>query len=165
MRFRAAGHSAKFKSSLTFEFRNPVMPTLQLKISPLQNPERCQTLASALTALSTQLLGKRSEVTAVMIDELPAARWFVGGQQTPHPTALLEISITQGSNSAAEKAAFIDAAWSELQRQLGGPSGLLEPASYVIVREVPAADWGYGGITQQARHAMRQPAAQSPVLI
>lgn len=138
------------------------MPTLQLKISPLQNPERCQALASALTALSTQLLGKRGEVTAVMVEELPAARWFVGGEQTPRPTALLEISITQGTNSAAEKAAFIDAAWSELQRQLGGPSGLLEPASYVIVREFPAADWGYGGITQQARRAMSQPADQPP---
>jgi phenylpyruvate tautomerase PptA (4-oxalocrotonate tautomerase family) len=26
----------------------------------------------------------------------------------------------------------------------------------VIVREVPATDWGYGGKTQQARQALRE---------
>lgn len=136
------------------------MPTLQLKVSPLQNPERYQALASALTVLSTQLLGKRPEVTAVIIEDLPAARWYVGGRDAQRPTALLEISITQGTNTAAEKAAFIDAAFAELQRQLGCFTGMLEKASYIIVREVPASDWGYGGITQLARRAMSQSAVQ-----
>jgi 4-oxalocrotonate tautomerase len=126
------------------------MPTLQLKISPLQNPARYQSLAQALTELSTRLLGKRQEVTAVMIEDLPAAQWFVGGREVPGPTACLEISITQGSNTAQEKAAFIAAAFAELQSQLGAGQAL-EPASYVIVREVPATDWGYGGQTQAAR--------------
>ena len=126
------------------------MPTLQLKISPLQNPPRYQSLARALTELTAQLLGKRQEVTAVMIEDLPAAQWFVGGRQVPGPTACLEISITQGTNTAQEKAAFIAAAFAELQSQLGAGQAL-ESASYVIVREVPATDWGYGGQTQAAR--------------
>jgi 4-oxalocrotonate tautomerase len=126
------------------------MPTLQLKVSPLQNPPRYQSLARALTELSTQLLGKRQEVTAVMIEDLPAAQWYVGAREVPGPTACLEISITQGSNTAQEKAAFIAAAFVELQTQLGAGKAL-EPASYVIVREVPATDWGYGGQTQAAR--------------
>ena len=126
------------------------MPTLQLKISPLQNPSRCQSLARALTELSAQLLGKRQEVTAVMMEDLPATRWHVGGREVQGPTACLEISITQGTNTAQEKAAFIAAAFAELQTQLGAGQAL-EPASYVIVREVPATDWGYGGQTQAAR--------------
>ena len=126
------------------------MPTLQLKVSPLQNPRRYRTLACALTDLTADLLGKREEVTAVMIEDLPAARWYVGGQDVRGPTACLEISITQGSNTAQEKAAFIAAAFAELQTQLGAGQPL-EPASYVIVREVPATDWGYGGLTQAAR--------------
>ena len=137
------------------------MPTLQLKISPPQDPERCQALAGALSALSTQLLGKRQEVTAVTIEVLPAARWFVDGRQLQRPTAFLEISITQGSNTAGEKSAFIEAAFQELQRQLGEDTGALEPASYVMVRELPAADWGYGGITQLARRGMHEPATPS----
>lgn len=56
------------------------MPTLNLKIAPLQNPERYQALARALTALTAQVLGKRPEVTAVVIDDLPATDWGYGGQ-------------------------------------------------------------------------------------
>lgn len=126
------------------------MPTLQLKVSPLQNPPRYQSLARALTELSTQLLGKRQEVTAVMIEALPAAQWYVGAREVPGPTACLEISITQGTNTAQEKAAFIAAAFAELQTQLGAGQAL-EPASYVIVRELPATGWGYDGQTQAAR--------------
>ena len=126
------------------------MPTLVLKLTPLQNPERYEALARALTDLTVQLLGKRREVTAVVIDDLPAARWHIGGAPVAQPTALLEISITQGTNTEEEKAAFIAAVFAELQRQLAG-DGALAAASYVVVRELPASDWGYGGRTQQAR--------------
>lgn len=130
------------------------MPTLVLKIAPLQNPERYRQLADALTDLTVHWLGKRREVTAVVIDDLPAARWHVGGAPLERPAALLEISITQGTNTPVEKAAFIEAAFAELQRQLGA-GGRLEPASYVVVRELPAQDWGYAGITQLARQQPR----------
>ncbi|OYU46800.1 MAG: hypothetical protein CFE44_00195 [Burkholderiales bacterium PBB4] len=126
------------------------MPTLQLHVAPLQNPERYHLLASALTDLTAQHLGKRKEVTAVLIHDLPAARWHVGGQYVQAATACLEISITQGTNTPAQKAAFIAAAFAELQDQLGAGQAL-EPASYVIVRELPAADWGYSGVTQAQR--------------
>lgn len=134
------------------------MPTLKLKVAPLQNPERYQALAEALTRLTARVLGKRPEVTAVMIEDLPAARWYVGAASVQRPTALLEISITQGTNTEAEKAAYIEAAFAELQRQLGA-GGPLEPASYVVVHEVPAPDWGYGGQTQRARQLARAKAA------
>lgn len=130
------------------------MPTLQLKISPLQNPSSYRALASALTDLTALHLGKRPEVTAVMIDDVPPARWHIGGQDVQGPTAFLEISITAGTNTAQEKAAFIAAAFAELQRLLGRGQPLA-PASYVIVRELPATDWGYGGVTQAARKLAR----------
>ena len=130
------------------------MPTLNLKVAPLQNPERYLQLARALTAITAEILGKRPEVTAVIIDDLPAAQWFVAGRDVQRPTAMLEISITQGTNTSAEKSAFVTAAFDELRRQLAH-GGALEEASYVIVREVPATDWGYGGQTQAARKASR----------
>ncbi|MDP2818174.1 MAG: tautomerase family protein [Polaromonas sp.] len=130
------------------------MPTLNLKLAPLQNPGRYRQLAQALTALTAELLGKRRDVTAVMIEDLPAARWYVNAAEVQRPTAFLEISITEGTNTALEKAAFIAATYSELERQLGA-GGPLEEASYVIVRELPAADWGYGGATQQLRQLAR----------
>jgi 4-oxalocrotonate tautomerase len=139
------------------------MPTLQLKVSPLQNPATYRALASALTRLTAQLLGKRPEVTAVMIDDLPAARWHIGGSDVAGPTAFLEISITAGTNTAQEKATFIAAAFAELQRQLGQDQALA-PASYVIVRELPATDWGYGGQTQAARKAAKASGASDEAL-
>jgi 4-oxalocrotonate tautomerase len=134
------------------------MPMLNLKIAPLQNPERYQQLARALAAIAARLLGATPETTTVIIDDLPAARWHAGGGTGMRPAAMLEISITRGSNTDKEKAAFIAAAFDELRRQLAA-HGALEEASYVIVRELPATDWGYGGQTQQAREVSRQPVA------
>lgn len=85
-----------------------------------------------------------------MIEDLPAARWYVDADEVQRPSAFLEISITAGTNTAEEKALFMERAFAELQRQLGS-GGPLEEASYVVVRELPATDWGYGGQTQQAR--------------
>jgi 4-oxalocrotonate tautomerase len=126
------------------------MPTLQLKVAPLLNPARYRALAHALTRITAQHLGKREEVTAVVIDDLPAARWYIAGRDVEQATALLEISITQGTNTVAQKEAFIAAAFAELEQQLGYGQPLAE-ASYVVVREVAATDWGYGGQTQAAR--------------
>jgi 4-oxalocrotonate tautomerase len=136
------------------------MPTLQLKISPAQSPTCHADLARELTVLSERLLGKRPEVTAVMVEALPAANWYVGANSTQRPTAWLEISITAGTNTAAQKAAFVEAAFACLQDLLGAGQAL-EPASYVIVRELPATDWGYAGQTQAARKASAQPQASA----
>jgi 4-oxalocrotonate tautomerase len=126
------------------------MPILNLKVAPLLNPPQYRALAQALTRLTVQHLGKREEVTAVVIDDLPAGRWFIGRKDVQRATALLEISITAGTNSVVQKEAFIAAAYAELERQLGHGQPL-EEASYVIVRELSASDWGYGGQTQAAR--------------
>jgi 4-oxalocrotonate tautomerase len=123
------------------------MPTLQLKITPPQPTERLGVLARRLSQLSTDILGKRRDVTAVVIEELWPGRWFIGARGPRESTALLEIRVTQGTNTAQEKEDFIAAAWQELEQQLGP----LEEASYVVVQEVPATDWGYGGRTQAAR--------------
>ena len=130
------------------------MPTLRLSLCPPQKPERHARLAQVLTALTADLLHKRPEVTAVLMDECLPGRWTIGGVATDQPTALLEISITAGTNTDEEKAAFIAAAFRELQAELA-PGGELAPASYVIVRELAAGDWGYGGLTQRARQQAR----------
>lgn len=134
------------------------MPTLQLHVSPLPTPARCQQLAVALTELTATLLGKRAVVTAVTITGLPAAQWFVGATPVDQPTAMLDITITQGTNTGAEKAAFVAAAFAELQHQLAYRAALHE-TSYVTVWEVPATDWGYGGLTQAGRQLALRSAA------
>jgi 4-oxalocrotonate tautomerase len=130
------------------------MPALRLQVAPLQNPDRYRLLAAALTRLMADLLHKDASLTAVLIEDLPAGRWLIAGADVRRPTALLEANITAGTNTAEEKSAFIAAAHAELQRQLA-PSATLEEASYVIVREIPAGDWGYAGLTQRERQLQR----------
>jgi 4-oxalocrotonate tautomerase len=123
------------------------MPTLQLKITPPQPSDRLAVLARGLSKLSTDILGKRREVTAVVVEELWPGRWFIGDRGPRQATAMLEMRITQGTNTAQEKEDFIAAAYEQLEQQLGP----LEEASYIVVQEVAATDWGYGGRTQAAR--------------
>jgi 4-oxalocrotonate tautomerase len=130
------------------------MPTLTLKVSPPQPADRHHALAAALTRITAETLGKRPEVTAVLIEDIDPQRWHIGGQALQQASALLAIDITAGTNSVEQKAAFIATAHAELQRQLGGDAGLA-PASYVIVHELPASDWGYGGVTQRERALAR----------
>jgi 4-oxalocrotonate tautomerase len=130
------------------------MPMLQLKITPPQDAQRRALLAQRLTTLTHEILGKRRRVTALVIEDLPKDRWFLGAEAPQEAAAWLEISVTQGTNTSDEKQAFVEQAYRELEQQLGS----LADASYVIVREVPATDWGFGGQTQEARQKSRTPA-------
>lgn len=128
------------------------MPTLHLRIAPLHNPAQYAALASQLTRLTARVLHKRPEVTAVMIDDMPAARFCVNGQASEQPIACLEIDITHGTNTAQEKQQFVHEVYALLRQLMGD----LHPASYVIVRELPAGDWGFGGLTQAQRRRQAQ---------
>jgi 4-oxalocrotonate tautomerase len=131
------------------------MPILTLKVAPLQNPERYSALAKSLTTLTEVVLKKRAAVTAVTIEDMPAARWHVGGEAVDDPTAHLEISITSGTNTAEQKAEFITQAYALLCEQLNAGQPL-HLASYIIVREVASTDWGFDGVTQAARLIARE---------
>jgi 4-oxalocrotonate tautomerase len=89
------------------------MPTLTLKLSVPVDAARAKALAAALTELTATLLGKRRDVTAVLIESLPDGRWFVGSGPATRPTVLLAIDVTAGTNSADEKARFVEAAFAE----------------------------------------------------
>jgi 4-oxalocrotonate tautomerase len=132
------------------------MPTIHVKLAPLQNPEQYEAISQRLTAITADILHKDPTVTAVIIDDLPAGRWSIGGHAVTQPTAWVEISITAQTNTDTEKARWIAAAFEAMQSVLGR----LALASYCVVRELPAADWGYGGLTQSDRKRQKSaPAA------
>jgi 4-oxalocrotonate tautomerase len=131
------------------------MPTLVLRHRGAPTPADFAALAQQLTEITVRTLAKRGEVTAVLIDAAPTPHWFIGGEVPEQPTAWLEISVTTGTNTAAQKQVFIAEAHAALVAHLGAGAALAE-ASYVIVRELPASDWGYDGRTQAARQSARQ---------
>ena len=127
------------------------MPFLRLTMSPaaaaeLADPDAAVHLAGDLRRLMADVLGKKPELTAVLVEGVPAATWTVG-EAVSSRAAHLEATITAGTNTPAEKAAFIRAAMALLDRTLGP----LPEASYIVLTEVPADGWGYGGRTQAER--------------
>jgi 4-oxalocrotonate tautomerase len=127
------------------------MPFISIKTTgrPLAAPD-IQALQQETTRLMAEVMGKQPEVTAVLVEPAPAAAWSVGGRslaETGGVTAHVDIKITQGTNMPEQKAAMLAETRRMLERVLPG----LHPVCYVVIDEVPATDWGYGGISQEAR--------------
>lgn len=107
-------------------------------------------LAAEITQAMADILGKRREVTAVLIETVDPGGWFIDAQALGTlavSPAHAAIFITAGTNTAPEKAAMVAA----LHEMLGRRLGSLPEASYVIIHEIAGTDWGYAGVTQAAR--------------
>jgi 4-oxalocrotonate tautomerase len=127
------------------------MPFIAIKTTGRAlGPADIRTLQQETTALMADIMGKKAEVTAVLVEEAPASHWSVGGQAlagTGGATAHVDIKITQGTNTAEQKAAMIAAT----REMLRGVLPDLGEVAYVVIDEIPAADWGYGGLSQAER--------------
>jgi 4-oxalocrotonate tautomerase len=103
-----------------------------------------------LTELTNTHLGKDPALTAVTIRTLNHDQWFIGGQVLSGPSAdsfSLQITVTEGTNTKPQIAAYIETVFAAMSELLGG----IRDESYIVVDEVPAASWGYGGKTQEYR--------------
>lgn len=122
------------------------MPFARLTLSSNLPAHEGGPLCEALTTLIANELGKRHELTSVLIDVPGAHHWTIGGCQQAL-AAHLEVSVTAGTNSEEEKRSFMASAMALLRGALPD----LDPATYIIVKENPATDWGYDGKSQADR--------------
>ncbi len=111
-------------------------------------PDDRSELARSATRLMAEVLGKQAALTSVLVTEVADHEriWTIGDQFQP-AAAVVEGFITQGLNTEQEKADFIakmDAALRHVLPDLAIPT-------YVILHEVPAESWGWGGRTQASR--------------
>lgn len=130
------------------------MPYLALKLSTIPPAPLARQLAITLTELTVTLLRKRRELTAVTVESLPRGQWFIGAaavESQGKAAFHLEIVVTEGTNSDAEKADFVAASYAALESALGA----VALTSYVIIRDVDGRAWGYGGMSQAARKEVR----------
>ena len=123
------------------------MPFIRITLGAELSPDQRNTLARRATDLIVDILGKRREVTAVLVETAADASWLIAGQLAPLSPCHCEIAITAGSNTPAEIARMIAATAALLREALAG----VPEACYVVVRELPAGNWGYDGRTQAAR--------------
>jgi 4-oxalocrotonate tautomerase len=124
------------------------MPFVRMTVSgPALSPKQVGLLHTEITQLMASVLGKRADLTSVLVEQPATADWAIGG--TPVKIAVhLEATITAGTNSPEQKARFIDKTMRLLTSVLGSE---LNPATYIVVNEVPANAWGYDGRTQESR--------------
>ena len=111
-----------------------------------------ESLAGALTDLIARDLGKRRDLTSVLIETPADGYWTVGGTRQV-PAAHLEVFVTTGTNTVEEKRLFV----AQAMRLLRGAIPDLHPATYVVVHELPSTDWGYDGRSQFDRATGFQP--------
>ena len=127
------------------------MPIITVKLAtvrPVDDLER--RAAESIVRLSTDILHKKPELTAVIVERVGPGTWFAGGASLAEQNASsfwLEIRVVDGTNTKDEKEAFVAAVFSRMGELLGD----LHHESYVHVHEVAADAYGFGGLTQERR--------------
>ena len=132
------------------------MPHIVIHLSGEPDAGLAREAVTAVGELTQRVLGKKPEVIATTVQFIPAALWFVGGRslaEQQRSAFHLDISITDETNTKAEKARY-------LQRMHAALSDLLGDAhdtSYIHIIDARAAAYGYGGLSQEQRYqAARQ---------
>ncbi|MQW85960.1 tautomerase family protein [Sinorhizobium saheli] len=126
------------------------MPIINIAIAGWADPDLSARIAASVTELTRVHLRKDPTVTAVAISYIDPQHWFAGGksiasQQTN--SFWLDIKVVDGTNTKQELASYIGAIFAGFE----GLLGKVHTESYVLVHEVSAAAYGYGGETQEFR--------------
>jgi 4-oxalocrotonate tautomerase len=127
------------------------MPILNVKVGAKKTPGLTRKIGSMLIELTTRILGKNPDVTAIAIDYVDPDDWIVGGRtlsEQNKSSIYFDIKITDETNTKDEKARFIAEAFAAFENLLGN----LHEESYIYVQDVRAASYGYGGRTQEYRY-------------
>ena len=124
------------------------MPFIRVTVSgPTLAPKQVVLLHTEITQLMASILGKRADLTSVLVEQPAMAGWAIGATPT-RVAAHVDATITAGTNSPEQKARFIEKTMQLLTSVLGSE---LNPVTYIVVNEVPANAWGYDGRTQESR--------------
>lgn len=127
------------------------MPILNVKVSGTKSAEMTKQITDLLLDITTRILKKKKELTAIAIDYVEKDCWIVGGKllsEQNKNSFYFDIKVTDETNTKDEKARYIKEAFEGFEKILGN----LHEESYVYVADVRATAYGYGGKTQEYRY-------------
>ncbi|MEP6875991.1 MAG: 4-oxalocrotonate tautomerase [Burkholderiales bacterium] len=127
------------------------MPYLHIQISGVRDDALARQAAATAVELTSGILHKDRALTAVVVEFIEPAHWFIAGQPLSSAVARSYhwfVSITDETNTKAEKAQYI----ASVHRAMGELLGDVAEHSYVQVADVRASAYGYGGQTQEFRY-------------
>ncbi len=126
------------------------MPIINVKVSAKKSPEMTREIADLLLDVTSRILHKKRELTAITIEYLDRDCWLIGGRSLSEQNTnsfYFDIKITDETNTKEEKAAYIREAFAGFERLMGN----LHAESYIYVQDVRATAYGYEGVTQEYR--------------
>lgn len=126
------------------------MPILNITVSATPDKVPAKQVSDILMKHTGAILHKAPALTAIAVHYIPREQWFVGGESLValgKASFFFDIKITDETNTANEKAAYIAAVYQDLQQLLGE----LHEVSYIHIDDARPAAWGWGGLTQQFR--------------
>ncbi len=132
------------------------MPILNVKVSQPASAELTHNIAETLLELTTRILRKKRELTAIAIDFVPPEHWIVGGSTLASQgknSFYFDIKVVDGTNTKDEKAQYVAEAFAAFSKLLGN----VHDESYIYVHDVRAEAYGFGGLTQEYRYIKAKP--------
>jgi 4-oxalocrotonate tautomerase len=126
------------------------MPIINIAVSGRPDPALSARLASTVSELTNAHLRKDPTITAIAVTYIDPQHWFAGGTSLAEQgknSFWLDIKVVDGTNTKPELAAYLSHVFAAMADILGD----LHTESYILVHEVPAAAYGYGGKTQEYR--------------
>lgn len=126
------------------------MPIINISLTGKPDAALSARVAAEVTTLTKNHLRKDPTITAVAVNYLDPEHWFAGGRSLAEQganTFWLDIKVVDGTNTKPELADYIEHIFAAMGRMLGR----VHSESYVLVHEVPAAAYGFGGKTQEFR--------------
>lgn len=132
------------------------MPFINISLSgsELSHDQKKQ-LFHQTTELMHEVMHKKKELTSVRIQLSESCDWAIGSRlmnEGKERAVYMDIKVTEGTNTAAEKSEMIKQSILMLKHVVGP----IAAASYVVIHDIAGDSWGYDGLTQQAR-AQGQP--------
>jgi 4-oxalocrotonate tautomerase len=127
------------------------MPHIVIHLSGQPDPQLTRKVVDTVAELTQSVLDKQLPVIATTVQYIAAESWFIGGQSLAElgkSAFHLDISITDETNTKAEKARYLRAIFDAMAALRGN----LHEVSYVHLIDARAAAYGYGGKTQEFRH-------------
>lgn len=127
------------------------MPHIVLQLSGERDSDLMRRSVQVIHDLTAEVLGKERAVMTTTVQFIPCDQWFIAGKSladTGGSAFHLDISITDETNTKAEKARYVR----DVFQALSSLRSDLHEACYVHLIDARAAAYGYGGRTQEWRH-------------
>ena len=131
------------------------MPILNVSVSKTVDESLAARIATELTDLTHRYLRKDPTVTAVAVTGIDAHHWYAGGRSLASQRSAsfwLDIKVVDGTNTKQEMQAYLAAVYAAMSEILSP----LHTESYVLVHEVAAHAYGFGGRTQEFRSVAKE---------